>query len=97
MLFYAQLLQHPVIIKMFCNAIYSDNENESINFGNDDLCTQIIWAEVLKGKVKKDTIAQNTMQLVTVEKCQPVDTILNMNKAKETQTDDTSNAHYSSH
>ena len=56
MLFYAQL-QHPVIIKRFWNAIYNDNENESINFGNDDLCTQIIWAEVLKGKVKKDTIA----------------------------------------
>ena len=45
----------------------------------------------------KDTIAQNTMQLVTVEKGQTVDTILNMNKVKETQTDDTSNAHYSSH
>ena len=37
------------------------------------------------------------MQLVTVEKGQPVDTILNMNKVEETQTDDTSNAHYSSH
>ena len=45
----------------------------------------------------KDTIAQNTMQLVTVEKGQPVDTILNMNKVEETQTDDTSNDHYSSH
>ena len=36
----------------------------------------------------KDTIAQNTMQLVTVEKGQPVDTILNMNKVEETQTDE---------
>ena len=56
-LFFTQLLQYPVIIRKFWNAIYSDNENESINFGNDDLCMQIIWAEVLQGKVMKDTIA----------------------------------------
>ena len=35
------------------------------------------------------------MQLVTVEKGQPVDTILNMNKAEETYTNFISNAHSS--